>query len=81
MVTLNDSRTALDYDDTVARKVGQIATLLTSIDGERAGCFHGLPRSLQDDFHGLLRELADYAMSAMAEAGRLLLAAREHAAH
>ncbi|MCB4365734.1 hypothetical protein KIH07_18515 [Hydrogenophaga taeniospiralis] len=81
MVTLDDSRTALDYDDRVLLKVGQLTTLLTSVSGDRSGCFHGLPRDLQDSFLGLLQELAGDAMAAMEEAGRLRLAARDQTAH
>lgn len=77
MATQHDTRTALDFDDLATLKAGQLRTLLSHACGDSAGCFHGLPRDLQDDYHALCLELAETLVDALAEVGRQQLKARD----
>lgn len=69
--------TALDLDDRVNLKAGQLLTLLSHVCGDSAPCFHGLPRDLQDQYHALCLEQAETLVNTLAELGKLRLAARD----
>ena len=79
MVTTNFK--ALDLDDLVSLKVGQLHTLLMHVCGDSAPCFHGLPRDLQDSYHELCLEQVKTLVDALEEAGKLRLADRDLKGH
>lgn len=79
MVDTDHTRTIFDFDDLVSRRAHQLHALLGHLSGEAGPCFRALPEPMREAYHQTCYGLAQEIVDALAEIGRLRLAARDMA--